>query len=244
MGCSQRVLRKRLLSGAGTAEGIAVVIDVLRAFTTAAFMMHLGAERIVLLAEPEEVLRFRSETVALAVGEVGGKMVRGIDLGNSPAQIVAAGRSLFAGRTVVQRTSAGVTGAVAAARSAEQVILGSYVTASATARYLQGLQPPPGTVSLIAMGNAGRESTPDDEGCASYLEHLLTGAPYSHADALEQIVEHECTQKFLRGDQAHFPPADPVYCLQRDLFGFCLRAKLEGDLLVARRVDVPGGTEA
>ena len=244
MGCSQRVLRKRLLSGAGTAEGIAVVIDVLRAFTSAAFMMHLGAERIVLLAEPEEVLRFKSETGALAVGEVGGKMVRGFDLGNSPAQIVAAGRGPFAGRTVVQRTSAGVTGAVAAARSAERVILGSYVTASATARYLQGLKPPPETVSLIAMGNAGRENTPDDEGCASYLEHLLTGAPYSHADALEQIVEHECTQKFLRGDQAHFPPADPVFCLQRDLFRFCLTAKLEGDLLVARRVDVLGGNEA
>ncbi len=244
MDSSQRVLRKRLLSGAAAAEGIAVVIDVLRAFTSAAFMMHLGAEKIVLLAKPEEVLRFKSETGALAVGEVGGRMVSGFDLGNSPARIVAAGRDPFAGRTVVQRTSAGVTGAVAAARSAERVILGSYVTASATARYLQGLQPPPETVSLIAMGNAGRESTPDDEGCASYLEHLLTGAPYSHADALQGIVEHECTRKFLRGEQAHFPPADPVYCLQRDLFGFCLTARVEGELLVARRVDVPGGNAA
>ena len=244
MGSSQRVLRKRLLSGAAAAEGVAVVIDVLRAFTSAAYMMYLGAEKIVLLGEPEEVLRFKSETGALAVGEVGGKMVSGFDLGNSPSQIEAAGRDLFAGRTVAQRTSAGVTGAVAAARSAERVILGSYVTASATARYLRALSPPPATISLVAMGNAGRESTPDDEGCASYLDHLLTGAPYSHADALQQIVEHECTQKFLRGDQAHLPPADPVYCLQRDLFGFCLAAKLEGDLLVARRVDVLGGNVA
>ena len=243
MGSSQRILRKSLLSGAAAAEGVAVVIDVLRAFTSAAFMMHLGVEKIVLLAEPEEVLRYKSETGALAVGEVGGKMVDGFDLGNSPARILAAGRGLFAGRTVAQRTSAGVKGAVAAARNAEQVILGSYVTASATAGYLQGLSPPPEIVSLIAMGNGGRESTPDDEGCASYLEHLLTGAPYSHADALQRIVGHECTQKFLRGDQAHFPPADPVYCLQRDLFGFCLTAKLEGGLLVARRVDVPGGSE-
>ena len=238
MSSRQRVLRKRLLSGAAAAEGIAVVIDVLRAFSSAAFMMHLGAKEIVLLAEPEAVLRFKSETGALAVGEVGGKMVEGFDLGNSPAHIMAAGRVLFAGRTVALRTSAGVTGAVAAARRAEQVMLGSYVTAKATARYLQGLQPPPGTVSLIAMGNAGRENTPDDEGCASYLAHLLAGTPYNHAAALQQIVEHECTQKFLRGDQDHFPPADPVYCLQRDLFGFCLRAQLEGELLVARRVDV------
>jgi len=244
MGSGQRILRKRLSSGAGEAEGIAVVIDVLRAFTSAAYMVHLGAERMVLMADPEAVLRFKSETSALAVGEVGGKMVDGFDLGNSPAQIVAAGRGLFAGRTVAQRTSAGVTGAVAAARRAEQVILGSYVTASATARYLQALRPPPEIVSLIAMGNGGRESTPDDEGCASYLEHLLTGAPYSHATALQEIIEDECVQKFLRGDQAHFPPADPVYCLQRDLFDFCLRAQLEGDLLVARRVDVPREKDA
>lgn len=238
MGSSLRILRKRLLSGAAAAEGIAVVIDVLRAFSSAAYMAYLGAEQIVLMADPEEALRFKSETGALAVGEVGGRRVGGFDLGNSPARIVTAGRGLFAGRTVVQRTSAGVTGAVAAARSAEQVILGSYVTSSATARYLQGLHPP-GTVTLIAMGDGGREGTPDDEGCASYLEHLLTGTPYSHAAALQQILEHECTRKFLRGDQGHFPPADPVYCLQRDLFDFCLVAQLEGELLVARRVDVP-----
>ena len=94
------------------------------------------------------------------------------------------------------------------------------------------------------MGNAGRESTPDDEGCASYLEHLLTGAPYSHSAALQQIVEHECTQKFLRGDRARFPPADPVYCLQRDLFDFCLTAQLEEGMLVARRIGVPTGNTA
>jgi 2-phosphosulfolactate phosphatase len=239
MGSGLRVLRKRLLSGAQEAEGTAVVIDVLRAFSSAAYMMHLGAARIVLMAEPKEVLRFKAETGALAVGEVGGKIVDGFDLGNSPSRILAAGRTLFSGRTVAQRTSAGVTGALAAARRADQVTLGSYVTAGATARYLLGLSPSPETVSLIAMGNAGREITPDDEGCAGYLEHLLARAPYSHVTALQEIVEHECTQKFLRGDQAHFPAADPVYCLQRDLFDFVLSAQIEEGLLVARRIDVP-----
>jgi 2-phosphosulfolactate phosphatase len=239
MGAGLRVLRKRLFEGAREAEGIPVVIDVLRAFSSAAYMMHLGAARIVLMAEPEEVLRFKSATGALAVGEIGGKIVDGFDLGNSPARILAAGRDLFSGRTVAQRTSAGVTGALAAARRADRVILGSYVTAGATARYLLRLSPSPGVVSLIAMGNAGREITPDDEGCAGYLEHLLAGAPYDHVTALQEIVEHECTQKFLRGDQAHFPVTDPVYCLQRDLFDFVLAAQLEEGLLVARRIDVP-----
>ena len=43
------------------------------------------------------------------------------------------------------------------------------------------------------------------------------------AAALQRVVDHECTQKFLRGDQAHYPASDPIYCLQRDLFGFAMK---------------------
>ena len=233
-----RILRKSLLAGACQAEGIAVVIDVYRAFTSAALMTHLGAAKIVLLAEPEAVLKLKREKGYLAVGEVGGKRVPGFDLGNSPSRILAAGRDFFAGRTVAQRTSAGVTGAVAAARQSDTVILGSYVTAAAIARYILGLSPPPEVVSLVAMGDGSQKVTPDDNACADYLEHLLIGCPYDHIAALRQVVEHECTQNFLRGDQDHFPPTDPIYCLQRDLFDFALVAAQKDGQLVARRVDV------
>jgi 2-phosphosulfolactate phosphatase len=246
MAPSMRILRKSLLAGAAQAEGLVAIIDVMRAFTCAAFMMHLGTHKIILLAEPEAVLQLKRDKGFLAVGEVGGKPVPGFDLGNSPSHILAAGRDLFAGRVVAQRTSAGVTGAVAAARhtspgghSASGLILGSYVTARAAARYIHRLSPAPEVVSLVAMGNAGTQVTPDDKACADYLEHLLSGRPYDHVAALQRIVEHECTQKFLRADRAHFPPADPVYCLQRDLFDFVLVATLEDGQLVARRVDVP-----
>jgi 2-phosphosulfolactate phosphatase len=245
MAPSMRILRKSLLAGAGQAEGLVVIIDVMRAFTSAAFMMHLGAHRIILLAEPEAVLQLKRDRGFLAVGEVGGKTVPGFDLGNSPSRILAAGRDLFSGRVVALRTSAGVTGAVAAGRharsgghSANGLILGSYVTARATARYIHQLSPAPEAISLVAMGDAGTQVTPDDEACADYLEHLLTGRAYDHVTALRRIVEHECTQKFLRADQAHFPPSDPVYCLQRDLFDFVLVAKLEDGQLAAQPVNV------
>jgi 2-phosphosulfolactate phosphatase len=164
--------------------------------------------------------------------------VPGFDLGNSPSRILAAGRDLFAGRVVALRTSAGVTGAVTAGHLASGLILGSYATARAIACHIHRLSPAPEVVSLVAMGNAGTEVTPDDEACADYLEHLFTGRAYDHVAALRRVVEHECTQKFLRADRAHFPPADPVYCLQRDLFDFVLAATLEGGQLVARREDV------
>lgn len=239
-----RIQRKSLLSGARQAEGISVTIDVLRAFTCAAYMMDLGADRIVLLAEPDDVLKLKREEGWLAVGEVDGQKVAGFDLGNSPTHIQAAGRELFAGRTVALRTSAGVTGAVAAARRSEMVILGSFVTARAIARHIQNHSPQPGVVSLVAMGNAGLEVSPEDECCADYIEHLLTGRPYDHAAALLEIVEHESTQKFLRGDQDHYPPSDPIYCLQRDVFDFVLIARLEAGQLIARKSNVPQEQDA
>lgn len=244
MGPRLRIIRKSLLPGAQQAEGLAVVIDVLRAFTSAAFMVHLGAKEIILTAEPEAVLELKRAEGCLAVGEVDGKMVPGFDLGNSPAAILEAGAERFTGRVVAQRTSAGVTGAIAAAESAEQVVLGSYVTARAIARHIREQAYPRQTVTLVAMGSGGEDRTPDDELCADYLEHLLTGRPYDHVAALGQIVAHECTQKFLRGDQDHYPAADPIYCLQRDLFDFILVATLDHDRLVASRVDVPGSSQS
>jgi 2-phosphosulfolactate phosphatase len=231
---SLHVVRKSLLAGAHDAEGVVVVIDVLRAFTCAAFMIHLGAGKIVVQSEPEAVLDLKRQEGYLAVGEVEGRMVPGFDLGNSPSQILTAGRALFAARTVAQRTSADVTDALAAARRADVVILGSYVTAGAIARHIQGLSPPPEVVSLEDMVSAGKEGTPDNEACAESIEHLLTGRSYDHVAALHRIVEHECPQKFLRGDQLHYPPADPVHCLQRDLFDFVLVATAEDGQLVAQ----------
>jgi len=229
------ILRKSLPTGASEAEGIAVIIDVLRAFTSAAFMMYLGVEKIVLLTDPEEVLTIAREQGFIAAGEVGGRKVEGFDLGNSPSQILSAGRSFFEGRTVAFRSTAGVIGAVAAWENAEKVILGSYVTASAISRFILRQPPPPSIVTLVTMGNGVDISTPDDEGCRDYLEHLLTGKPYDHLQAIDNAFKHEFTQIYLHGEREHFPPLDITYCFQRDLFDFVLIAAEEEGYLVARK---------
>ena len=74
---------------------------------------------------------------------------------------------------------------------------------------------------------------------SAYIEHALTGRPHDHVRALRDIVDDECTQQFLRGDHDYQPAADPVYCLQRDLFDFVLVATLQDGQLAARRIDVP-----
>ena len=48
-----------LIEGARRAKGTVVVIDVFRAFTTAAVAFARGVEKIILTAEPDEALALR-----------------------------------------------------------------------------------------------------------------------------------------------------------------------------------------
>lgn len=92
------------------ATGTVVVIDVLRAFTTAAFAFAAGASEILLVSTVAEALALRERFPAsLVMGEVDGLPVAGFDFSNSPGDLV--GRD-FAGARFIQRTSAGTQGVV------------------------------------------------------------------------------------------------------------------------------------
>jgi 2-phosphosulfolactate phosphatase len=141
-----------LLEGANRASGAVAVIDVLRAFTTAAVALARGAARIVMVAEVEDALALRQRGLgAICMGEVGGHAPPGFDYGNSPHELSSAD---VAGKTIIQRTSAGTQGIVAAARQAESLYAAALVTARATAQALRTSGPR--VVSLVAMGKAAR----------------------------------------------------------------------------------------
>ena len=227
-----RIERLSLAEGARAATGVAVVIDVFRAFTCEPLMLHLGARRVILEGDPARCLATRGD--AILVGEHNELPIPGFDLTNSPSQILAAGRALFADRDVIHRTTAGVTGALAALAHCEHVFLGAYVTAWATAAAVRGLAP--AHVSLVAMGVRSTAAAPEDERCGDCLEHLLGGRPYDHVAACAEILANQTARRFLRGDQPHLPAADPALCLQRDLFDFALEAVREGDRVIARPI--------
>jgi 2-phosphosulfolactate phosphatase len=149
---------------------------------------------------------------------------------------LAADPAFFKAKTVVQRTSSGVQGAIAALAVADEVLLASYGLARPTAQYIVSRQPQ--AVSLVAMGWDLKEIAPEDECCARYLAHLLSGSEYDHFQALREIIFHESTQKFLRKDVPYFPAEDPVLCLQRDIYDFVLRAVQEADLVTVEKIDL------
>jgi 2-phosphosulfolactate phosphatase len=224
-----------LLPGAQAARGIAVIIDVFRAFTCAPLMFSLGIQKIILASTPAEgfALKDKNPDVIL-VGEVGGIPIKGFDLGNSPTQILKQDPSFFDGRMVVQRTSSGVQGALAALDAADEVLLGSYALAKSTAQYIRTKKAD--RVSIVAMGWNLEVKAPEDEHCARYIAHMLEEGDYNHNQALRDIIFHETTQKFLRGDKVHYPPSDPILCLQRDIYDFVLRAERRAEHVIVHKL--------
>lgn len=239
-----RIQRQSLLAGAEDARGIAIVIDVLRAFSCSALMFHYGVRDLALVRTPEEALAFRDgDADYLVAGEVKGVKVEGFDIGNSPADIVSKGVAFFRGRRVAVRSSAGTQGVLAAAAQADQVILGSFMTASAIARYVKDLclndalvHGRDTIVSIVAMGYEGVRPSVEDERCGDYLEHLLTGAPYDHLNTVWECITDPEIAASLRGEHAYRPKEDIALALQRDLFDFVTVGRLEdGHVRVTRQ---------
>ena len=123
-----------------------MIVDVFRAFTTAAFCIGAGAREIVLVRDHEQALAMkRADPTLFLTGEIEGRPIPGFDIGNSPSAIE---RLDLSGRRVVQRTSSGTQGVVAAS-GAEAIVLGSFVIAAATVRYLRERA---SDVTVVAMG--------------------------------------------------------------------------------------------
>jgi hypothetical protein len=84
------------IGGARAATGVVVVIDVLRAFTTAAYAFRAGLAEIELVSTVDEALAAEG----FRTGEVGGRLIPGFDHNNSPSQLVGrhlAGRGIRTG---------------------------------------------------------------------------------------------------------------------------------------------------
>ena len=226
----------RLLVGAQRARGTAVIIDVFRAFTCTPLLYSLGIEKSILVSTPQEAFALkRHDQTLLLSGEVSGIPIEGFDLGNSPGEILRRGASYFKGKTVVQRTSSGVQGVLAALESADEVLLASYNIAGATAGYI--LAERPESVSLVAMGWDLKEIAPEDEWCARYISHLLGVGEYNHNDALREILFNETAQRFLRANELDFPAEDPSLCLQRDVYDFALKATRRENRVVVSKIE-------
>ena len=222
-----------LVRDAQEATGAAIIIDVFRAFTTAAIAFDRGATQITLVAEAEDALELhRSGVGDLLMGEVDGKRPEGFDFGNSPYEISQSPASAIAGKSLVQSTRAGTVG-VAAAANADVIYLGSFVVAQATAGAVRRQRP--GVLSIIAMGDQGRVRSDEDEQCGIYLRNIIEGRKPDFDAVKSLIMTGGATQKFFDGKQPQYHPEDVSLALEVDRYPFAMRVSREDGLLVARK---------
>jgi 2-phosphosulfolactate phosphatase len=199
-----------------TARGVVVVIDVLRAFSTAAYAFSRGAREIFLVSTVDEALALKSAIPhSKAMGEVGGLRPDGFDFGNSPTHIDEADLS---GITMIHRTSAGTQGVVRS-QGAEIMLAASFVVANATARYVSNLAVPEVTFVITGRSYNGGD---EDLACAEYLEELMRGNRPDLKLFVKRIMESKDAFPHLDPEQRDFPFSDLEYCSQVDKFNFAM----------------------
>jgi len=215
---------------ARAARGTVIVIDVFRAFTTAAIALARGASRVVMVDDLAAALDLRARTPgALCMGERGGERPPGFDFGNDPTEIDA---GLIAGRPLIQTTSNGTRGVIAAA-GAQRIYAAGFVSAEATVQAILSGAPSP--LTIVAMGEADSRRAEEDEICALYLRSRLLGRTPDKA-ATRRLVETIST----RADTRPLAEAEIACCLQIDSIPFAVRVT-ETDGQWVALPEVPAG---
>ena len=212
------------------ATGLVVVIDVIRAFTNAAFVFSRGAKEIYPVKGVEEALTLKAEIPnSLACGEVGGLPPEGFDFGNSPTQT-----SLLdlTGKIIIQRTGAGTQGIVRSVK-ADRMVAASFVVAQATFNYI--LKMSPDTVAFVITGQT-YDGGEEDLACAEYLQAAMLGTSADPFPYLERAKRSRDASVFYDPHLPEFPSKDIEQCTSLDKFNFAMPVTRENGLHVMRAV--------
>jgi len=213
------IVKSNFVEGAKQAQGIAVIIDVFRAFSVACYCFAQGAKSVVPVGQVQTAKNVAAQRGdAVLIGERNGVRLPGFTLGNSPSEVLDFDLS---GKTVVHTTHAGTQGIVNA-KLANQVLTGAFVNAQATAEYI--LQQQPKQVTLVSMGLEAKYQTDEDTWCADYIEALLLGQQPDRAQLVEKLLRSTCSQRFFDPQRIESPLADFYHCTDIDCFDFALAA--------------------
>ena len=223
-----------LTEGARQAEGLAVIIDVFRAFSLECCLADMGAREIRPVGAIEEALAWRKrDPECVLIGERHGRKLEGFDFGNSPSTVPP---EAIRGRRIIHTTSAGTQGVTGAA-GAEEILTGSFLNAGAIAEYIRKRAPE--KVSLVCMGREGLEEAEEDELCAVYLRSLLEGRPMGDIDErLKGLRQGGGRHFFDPENQEIFPEKDFWMCIDRDRFDFVLSVQKDELGLISRKIKV------
>jgi 2-phosphosulfolactate phosphatase len=162
----------------------AVVIDVLRATTTIATALNAGCETVQAFSD---ITKLMSESAKLPpekrlrMGERGGKMVEGCDLGNSPLDCTP---QQVKGKKLFMSTTNG-TRALERVANASVVITAAMVNYGVAVDYI--LKDKPKTLWLLGSGWEGGYSL-EDTVCAGAIAHCLTNTNSQYDIGNDEVI--------------------------------------------------------
>lgn len=220
------------VAGAREARGLAVVIDVFRAFSLAAHAMARGARQMWPVAEIDAALALKARHPdAILLGERFAKPLPGFDSGNSPADLE---RFDVRDRVLIHTTHAGTQGLTNTV-NADETITGALVNVAAIVRYVR--QTAPRIVTLVRMGQHAAERCWEDDACADLIARRLAGESPDVDAIRERLRRAPSAEKFFDPACDWAPERDFELCTRVDAFDFVLR--LERATQPAALVKIP-----
>jgi len=205
----------------------AIVVDVLRATSTIAQALASGYRRVLCCAEVGEARELRARLgEAVLAGERKAVAIPGFDLGNSPREFTEP-----LGETLVLTTTNGTQAILAAAASAETVLVGSILNLDAVAAAARGEE----DVDIVCAGLQGR-FTIDDAYCAGRIAELVGG---ERTDAAEAAVR--LARSFASAEEGLRACSNPLHAGISEDIAWCAR---ESVLAVVPRLARMDGTAA
>jgi len=219
------------VDGARKATGLAVIIDVFRAFSVACYVVDAGASRIIATSDVSEAFLLKKKYKnSVLVGERDEKKIEGFDFGNSPTEIIKADLS---GKTIIHTTTAGTQGLINAI-NADIVLTGSFVNADAIVNYTKSVNPD--IVSLVGMGYRATISAEEDLLCAEMIQAKLNNESSIFEGRIADL-QNTSGKRFFNPVNIEFsPPTDFFLCTMVSRFDFVLKAtkRLDGNIDLMR----------
>jgi 2-phosphosulfolactate phosphatase len=209
------------------AKGVVLIIDVLRAFTTAAYAFSRGAKEIRLVSTVEDALELKLKIKnSKVMGEVGGFPPEGFDFGNSPTRILEHDLTDI---ILIQRTGAGTQGVVRSV-NADVMLATSFVVAKATMDYVLNLKAE--EITFVITGGADNA---EDLACAEFLEKQFTGQPLEADEYIHRVVSSQDAFQHM-ADHPQFPKSDLGYCTRINAFDFAMPITRQHDQLIMKAI--------
>lgn len=206
---------------------LVVVIDILRASSTIVTALVRRCSGFIPIFSPDQVeekARQLGKGEVLLGGERDGRKIKGFNLGNSPREYK---REMVKDKIIIFFTTNGVK-ALEMAKSASEIVIGSFLNLSAVANYCADYK---GDILLVCAGREGQFSLEDSVCAGMLIDFLKEKFPAIYQETDANLTAQMLYKRFSRNILGMLRKSqhgqylqkigleeDLIFCSQEDVF--------------------------